>query len=60
MFSPYRLGFRAQLPYEEGSSDSGTKLEYMRENAEVTGLRDHYGADVVMLVGELNDVCGLA
>lgn len=50
----------SQLPYEEGTSDSETKLSYMRTNSEVNDIRDEYGADLVLLVGELNDVCGLA
>lgn len=49
-----------QLPYVEGSGGSGEKLEYMQQNSEVRALRDEYGADVVLLVGELYDVCGIA
>lgn len=49
-----------QLPYEEGSSSSGDKLDFIRENADVQALRNEYGADMVLLVGELYDVCGIA
>ncbi|CAM9703792.1 unnamed protein product, partial [Scytosiphon promiscuus] len=52
--------YQGILPYEEGTSDSGTKLSYMRTNSEVNDIRDQHGADLVLLVGELNDVCGLA
>lgn len=54
------LALSAQLPYEEGSSGSSSKLDFMRENPEVQALRDGFGADLVMLVGELYDVCGVA
>eukprot|EP00752_Nemacystus_decipiens_P003649 g3363.t1 len=51
---------QTSLPYEEGSSDSGDKLDTLRENVEVQALRNEYGADLVLLVGELHDVCGIA
>lgn len=50
----------SQLPYEEGSLGSGEKIDFMRENPEVGALRNEYGADLVVLVGELYDVCGIA
>ncbi|CAM9477384.1 unnamed protein product, partial [Hapterophycus canaliculatus] len=52
--------YQGILPYEEGDSDSVTKLSYMREESEVNDIRDQYGADIVLLVGEMNDFCGLA
>ncbi|CAN0050661.1 unnamed protein product [Pylaiella littoralis] len=48
------------LPYVEGDADSSTKLTVMREDSAVIAERDEYGADIVLLVGELNDVCGIA
>lgn len=49
-----------QLPYEEGSAGSSEKLAFMGQNEEVLALRNEYGADLVLLVGELYDYCGIA
>lgn len=49
-----------QLPYVEGSDESGGKLDTMRTNSDVKDLRDNYGADLVLGVGELYNVCGIA
>eukprot|EP00903_Cladosiphon_okamuranus_P011188 g10557.t1 len=51
---------QAMLPFEEGDSSSGEKLDSMRQNSEVQALRNEVGADLVLLVGELYDVCGIA
>lgn len=49
----------AQLPYEQqtGSEDALYELD---SNAEVAALRDEYGADLVQLVGQFYDYCGIA
>lgn len=49
-----------QLPYEEGNAVTSEKLTFLRENEEALAIRNEYGADLVVLIGELNDVCGQA
>lgn len=43
----------------EGASSDDT-LDALRASADVAGLRNRLGADIVMLVSEDRDVCGLA
>ncbi len=50
---------RPQLPYDQGTTDPGTELSFLRENQDVIDLRDQYGADLVVLVGNFPGTCGL-
>lgn len=49
----------ARVDFSEGSSMSATK-SMLQSNAAVANLRNQLGADVVMLVSENSDYCGLA
>ena len=50
-----------QLPYTETSTNSEIQLSNIRQNEAVAQLRACTGADLVQLVGDLNDgTCGRA
>lgn len=50
---------RAQLPYNQGSTNPSTELSFLRTNAAVNAIRDEYFADLVVLVGNFPGTCGL-
>ncbi|CAN0243372.1 unnamed protein product [Ascophyllum nodosum] len=47
------------LPYIENSSESLVILDNLKASSEVAASRDLYGADLVQLVAELEDYCGI-
>ncbi|CAM9947269.1 unnamed protein product, partial [Sphacelaria rigidula] len=47
------------LPYDQ-QTGSEEALYELDSNAEVAALRDEYGADLVQLVGQFSDYCGIA
>ncbi|CAN0252790.1 unnamed protein product [Ascophyllum nodosum] len=57
----FRLVFVGPLPYTETSTNSEIQLSNIRQNEAVAQLRACTGADLVQLVGDLNDgTCGRA
>ena len=51
--------FGWQLPYAQATFGSSEGLSTVRTNTEVAALRDQYHADLVVLVGNFPDTCGL-
>lgn len=54
--------FCSQLPYDQtglGSSAAYSELVALTNNADVEALRDTYAADLVVLVGSFQGICGL-
>ena len=50
----------SQLPYVAETTDHDRELSILRLDADVQDLRDQHHADLVVMVGDLPLICGLA